>query len=81
MKMHCSVVVLMGLVMLSRKGISLFLVQIFLTVLCAIKAINCLSDVLTVRQNLLFNCEHETVTAQRISFGFPEIFSVLRTEE
>lgn len=37
-------------------------------ILCAIKAINCLSDVLTVHQNLLFNCEYETVTAQRINF-------------
>lgn len=67
--MLCSVVFLMGLVILGRKSIFSFLgTDIYNRVLCAIKAINCLSDVLTVHQNLLLNCEYETVTAQRINF-------------
>lgn len=67
--MLCSVVFLIGLVMLSRNGIFSFLgTDIYNRLLRAIKAINCLSDVLTVHQNLLFNCEYETVTAQRINF-------------
>jgi len=67
-KMLYSVVFLIGLVMLSRNGIFRFRgTDIYNRVLCAIKAINCLSDVLTVHQNLLFNCEYETVTAQRIN--------------
>lgn len=67
--MLCSVVFLIGLVMLSRNGICSFLgTDIYNRVLYVIKAINCLSDVLTVRQNLLFNCEYETLAAQRINF-------------
>lgn len=58
--MLCSVVFLMGLVMLSRNGIfSFLLADICNRVPCAIKAINCLSDAPTVHQNLLFNYEYE----------------------
>lgn len=56
--MLCSVVFLMGLVMLSRNGIFSFLAaDVCNRVPCAIKAINCLSDVPTVHQNQLFNYE------------------------
>lgn len=69
--MLCSAVFLIGLVMLGRNGIFTFFgTDVCNRILCAIKAISCLSDVLTVHQNLLFNCEYETVTAQRINFLF-----------
>lgn len=58
--MLCCVVFLTGLVRLSRNGnFSSLGAGICNRVPSAIKAINCLSDVPTVHQNLLFNYEYE----------------------
>lgn len=58
--MLCSVVFLMGLVILSRNGIFSFRgADVCNRVTCTVEAINCLFDVPPVHQNLLFNYEYE----------------------